>query len=163
MVQLLRPVIDQMYTATDDEIASALLTLLEKAKVISEGAGALPLAVLKANKAKFKGKKVVLIISGGNIDVNLMARIVDRGLMLSGRRLRLNLSIKDFPGSLLRVTEALAEQGANVIQVIHDRDTPTIQLNETLIELTLETRGMDHADAIVQALKQIVVKVDRVH
>ncbi|MGE4232199.1 MAG: threonine ammonia-lyase [Bacteriovoracia bacterium] len=163
MAKVLRPIIDRTLTASDDEIALALLVLLEKAKVIAEGAGALPFAVLKANQKLFRGKNVVLIVSGGNIDISLLARIVERGLILSGRRLRLDVHIKDFPGSLLRVTQELANLHANVIQVIHDRNALSMGINETRVELTLETRDPEHANEIIKTLKQIVVKVDRVH
>lgn len=160
MFQLLRPLLENVYEANDEEIASAVLTLLEKAKIVAEGAGALPLAVLQKLKNQFKGKKVVLIVGGGNIDVNVLARIIDRGLTQAGRRLRVNTWISDRPGSLNMLTEILAEQGANVLQVIHDRNEPSTRMDETEVSLTLETRGPEHSSQITESLKKCATRVE---
>lgn len=163
MFQLLRPLLENIYEANDEEIASAVLTLLEKAKIVAEGAGALPLAVLQKLRGEMKGKKVVLVVGGGNIDVNVLARIIDRGLTLAGRRLRVNTWISDKPGSLNRLTQILAEQGANVLQVIHDRNEPSTRMDETEVALTLETRGMEHSQQITDSLKQYAARVEVLH
>jgi threonine dehydratase len=140
MLRILKPVTDELLHADDEMIAEALLMLIEKAKIVAEGSAALPLAVLKKHQSKFKGKRVVLIVSGGNIDVNVLGRIIDRGLVRSGRRLRLSVSISDRPGSLAQLTKVIADNGANILQAMHERDTPGSKLNETVVDLTLETK-----------------------
>ena len=144
-------------------IAAAILTLMEKAKVVSEGAGAVPLAVIDQLKKKIRGKKVVLIISGGNIDVNLLSRILDRGLIRAGRRLRINVWLPDRPGSLARLTELIARNGANVLQAIHDRSEPSTTIEETEVALTLETRGPEHSAAVIAELKSQVLRLELTH
>lgn len=160
MRRILSPRLDAVYEATDEEISAAVLTLIEKAKTLSEGSGAVPLAILDKIRKKISGKKVVLIISGGNIDVNILARIIDRGLTRAGRRLRLNVLLSDAPGSLFRLTEIIAHEGGNILQAIHDRNEPSTMIDQTDIALTLETRGPDHSDAIIEALKQQVYRVE---
>jgi threonine dehydratase len=101
-----------------------------------------------------------LIISGGNIDVNLLARILDRGLTRAGRRLRMNVLLSDAPGSLNRLTQIIAQEGGNILQAIHDRNEPSTMIDQTDIALTLETRGPDHSESIIRALKEEVYRVD---
>lgn len=163
MLSLLKPVIDDVFTANDEAIAASVLTLVEKGKVVSEGSGALPLAVLEKYRKRWRGKKVVLIVSGGNIDVNVLSRIIDRGLSKAGRRIRLNVFVKDTPGSLARITAAIADLRANVLQAIHDRDTPGVGLNETSVEFTLETKGAQHSKEIVQVLENESIRVEVLH
>ncbi len=160
MLALLQPNVDTFASAEDDEIASALLALMEDAKIVAEGAGALPLAILEKMKDDLAGKKVVLIISGGNIDVNLLARIIDQGLMESGRRLRISVIISDKPGSLYQLTHLIAQQGASVIQAIHDRNEPSTMLDETTVHLTLETRGVEHSKEIIRELEKSLRQVE---
>lgn len=161
MVRFLRPLLDSVTHADDESIAAAVLTLIEKAKIVAEGSGALALAVLeKLPKKEIRGKKVVLLVSGGNIDVNLLARIIDRGLIRNGRRLRLNAYISDKPGSLNRLTGLIAGNGANVLQVIHDRDAPAVGLNETMVELNVETRGPGHSRDLIAALRKSVLRLE---
>lgn len=161
--QLLQPRIDQWLTEDDETIAGAVLTLLEKAKIITEGAGALPLAALEQLRKRVRNKKVVLIISGGNIDVNLLGRIIDRGLIRSGRRVRVNVLLSDRPGSLAALTDLIARQGASVLQAIHDRSEPSTTIDQTDVALTLETRGPEHSKAIIQALTKHVIRLDVMH
>ncbi len=163
MFNILNSLLDEAYDAEDELIAASVLMLLEKAKVVAEGAGALPLAILSKHKNHFRGKKVVLLISGGNIDVNLVSRIIDRGLIQNGRRVRLNVFIPDKPGSLSQLTSIIANNGGNVLQVIHDRDSPGVGIHETNVELTLETKGHQHSKQIVQALKHHVLKLTFLH
>lgn len=160
MLQLLRPLVDQAAHADDEAIATAVLTLIEKAKVIAEGAAALPLAILEQQKMKLRGKKVVLVVSGGNIDVNLLSRIIDKGLVETGRRIRVNVSISDRPGSLNRLTQLIAHQGANILQAIHDRNSPAVGISETSVELTLETRGPAFTKDLIKALQQQVKRLE---
>ncbi|MGE0614439.1 MAG: threonine ammonia-lyase [Bacteriovoracia bacterium] len=160
---VLEDVIDQVFTADDEEIAEAVLMLIEKAKIVVEGSGAVPLAVARKLEKKIRGKKVVLVVSGGNIDVNLLSRIIDRGLTRTGRRVRLNIGISDRPGSLNRVTQIIAEQGASILQAIHDRNEPYTKIDETEVALTLETRGREHSEKVIAALRKYCERLDVVH
>lgn len=159
--KILQPRIDEILQADDEAMAAAILTLLEKGKILTEGAGALPLAVLDQIRPQIRNKKVVLVVSGGNIDVNVLARVVDRGLTRAGRRLRLNVLISDKPGSLAMLTELIAKQGANVLQTIHDRNTSSTRIDQTEVELTLETRGPDHSEDVIRALEGQVLRIIR--
>ena len=152
--------VDHWVEVEEDDMATAVLTLLEKAKIMTEGSCAAPLAALDQIKKKIHGKKVVLIISGGNIDVNLLSRVIDRGLIRTGRRIRLNVLISDRPGSLAQLTDLIAKQGANILQAIHDRNEPSTQIGETEVALTLETRGPEHSAQLLKALKEIVLRLD---
>jgi threonine dehydratase len=163
MRKLLASRLDEMLEANDEEIAAAVLTLMEKAKVVSEGAGALSLAVLDRIQKEIRHKKVVLIISGGNIDVNLLSRIIDRGLIRAGRRLRVNVWISDRTGSLARLTELLAREEVNIIQAIHDRSEPSTQIDQTEVALTLETRGLEHSKSVIRAIQGQVLKLELAH
>jgi len=157
---ILRKSVDKMLLADDESIAAAILTLAEKAKVVSEGAAAVSVAVLDQLRKELKGKKVVVIVCGGNIDVNVLNRIIDRGLVMKGRRLRVNVLISDRPGSLAKLTAAIAAAGANVIQAIHDRSEPSTTLDRTEVALTLETRGHEHSADVIKALRKEVVELD---
>ncbi|MCC7442353.1 MAG: threonine ammonia-lyase [Bdellovibrionales bacterium] len=154
MRKLLAARMAKLLEADDEAIAGAVVTLMERAKVVAEGAGALPLACLKEHVARFKGKKVALIVSGGNIDVNLLSRILDLGLIRTGRRIRVNVFLPDRPGSLNRLTQILANESVNVLQAIHDRNEPAASLNTVEVALTLETRGREHADRVIAVLEQ---------
>ncbi len=156
MLKLLKSHIDEFLTADDEEIAAALLSLMEETRIVSEGAGALPLAVLEKIKNQCEGKRVVVLVSGGNIDVNLLARIIDQGLIKAGRRIRIDVIISDKPGSLYQLTHLISEQGASVIQAIHDRNEPSTSIDETKVQITLETRGIDHSKEIVRTLEKSV-------
>ncbi|MBC7690834.1 MAG: threonine ammonia-lyase [Methylotenera sp.] len=163
LYRILAPRLSKILVADDESIAAAILTLLEKAKVVSEGAGAVSLACLDQIKKEIRGKKVVVIVGGGNIDVNVLSRVIDRGLIRKGRRLRVNVLISDRPGSLARLTELIARQGANILQAIHDRNEPSITIDKTEVALTLETRGPEHSEEVIAALKSQVLKVTIVH
>jgi threonine dehydratase len=161
--KLLAPRVDEVLEADDEAIAAAVLMLLEKAKTVTEGSGALPLAVLDQIRKKIRGKKVVAVISGGNIDVNVLSRIIDRGLIRAGRRVRVNVLMSDRPGSLARLTELIAREGANILQAIHDRSEPSTRIDQTEVALTLETRGPEHSAAVIRALRANVVRLELVH
>lgn len=160
---ILKKVIDITATADDEATAAAVLTLMEKAKVVAEGAAAVSLAVVEQLKSKFKGKKVVILICGGNIDVNVLGRIIDSGLIRSGRRVRVNVVISDKPGSLSKLTELIAKEGANILQAIHDRGSAAAGINKTGVELTLETRGHDHSQHVINALRATVARIEVLH
>jgi threonine dehydratase len=136
---------------------------LEKAKIVSEGSAAIALGALDPLRREIQGKKVVLVISGGNIDVNLLSRIIDRGMIRKGRKLRMNVVISDRPGSLARLTQLLAQEEANVLQVIHDRDEPSTLIDQTEVALTLETKGPDHSKRIIDALEKAGLKLEIHH
>lgn len=161
--KLLAPQIDQWVEVDEDSIAAAVLTLLEKAKIVTEGSGAISLACLEQIRKKVRGKKVILLISGGNIDVNVLSRIIDVGLIQTGRRLRLNVLIPDRPGSLARLTDLIAQQGANILQAIHDRNEPSTKMNQTEVALTLETRGPEHSASLISALENQVFRLELIH
>lgn len=156
MYSLLKKFVNIPVAVDDAQIAMAVLELLEKAQVLSEGAGALPLAALKVLQKKapkrFKGKNIVLIICGGNIDINLLGRIIDKGLIYSGRRARLKFELFDRPGELSYITGVISDEGANILQVHHDDQSPRTSLMETIVEMTIETKGQDHLDKIIKKL-----------
>lgn len=160
MLELLKACVDVPVEADDPAIAQAVLTLMEKAKVVVEGSGALPLAVLDQQKARMHGKKVVLLVSGGNIDVNVLSRIIDVGLIRSGRRIRIHLVVRDRPGSLKRMTEIVSSTGANILQAIHDRNEPSTSLDEVDVNLVLETRTPEHGQEVVEALRKEFIGVN---
>lgn len=163
MREILAPLLGEVVEVDDESIAAAVLTLLEKAKVVAEGAGAISLAALERVRAPIRNKKVVVVVSGGNIDVNVLSRIIDRGLIRAGRRLRVNVWLSDRPGSLARLTELIAKHEANVLQAIHDRSEPSVTIDQTEVALTLETRGPEHSEEVVRALKEQVLRVELVH
>ena len=144
--------IDDVVTVDEEEIAEAILMLLEREKTVAEGAGAAPLAALVGKKLPVAGKKTCLVISGGNIDVNLVSRIIERGLVKSGRMMRVVLILPDVTGSLAALTRLVADQKGNVIQIQHNRASLRGALGEAIVELTLETRGFDHIEEIGKAL-----------
>lgn len=153
MLKILRNHLDEIVVADDEAIAEAILLLLEKAKTVVEASGAITLAIAEKIAHRLKGKKVVLIMSGGNVDVNVLGRVIERGLIKAGRRVRINAWIPDVPGSLSRLTTLLAEQGVNILQAIHDRSELSTGFHETGVELTLETKGHDHTKNLLKAFK----------
>ena len=163
MRRLLKPLVHDWVGVTEEAIAGAILTLLEKAKIVTEGSGAIPLAALDAMRTQLRGKKVALLISGGNIDVNVLSRVIDVGLVRAGRRVRVNVQISDRPGSLARLTDLIAKQEANVLQAIHDRNEPSTKIDETEVALTLETRGPEHSANLIALLKKNVLRLELVH
>jgi threonine dehydratase len=158
MFQSLSEVVDSSYKVDDEKMAWAILQLMEKARVIAEGAGALPLALFdqlyKKNPKKFIGKKIVLVVCGGNIDVNLLERIIDRGLIESHRKVRLSIPIADRPGILHKLTGVIMEQGANILQVVHDRESSNTGITGTNVIFILETKGKDHLDQLLREMKK---------
>ena len=157
MYELLDAVIDEAVQVSDDKVALSVLDLMEKARIIAEGAGAINLAafseLFERNPRRFKGKKVVLLICGGNIDINLVDRIIENGLIESKRRIKISVLLDDRPGALFHLTDTLKESGANVLQVLHKRDVPNIRLNQSIVEVTLESRGESHTDEIYKLIE----------
>jgi threonine dehydratase len=146
--------IDQVVSVGEEEIANAILLLLEIEKTVVEGAGAVPLAALVNKKVDLVGRTVALVLSGGNIDVNLVSRIIERGLVKDGRLVRLAVMLRDRPGQLARLTALVAEMRANVLHILHDRAFSRARLSETEVELTLETSGREHIDAVKRHLTE---------
>jgi threonine dehydratase len=149
-----RKYLDGLVCVDEGEIAEAILYLLEGEKTVVEGAGAVPLAALLEQRLPLQGKRVALVVSGGNIDVNLLARIIGRGLAKSGRTMRLRVSIDDVPGTLASLLTAIAQAGANVLAVQHDRVAPRGKIGGAAVEIELETRGFEHVQAIAETLRQ---------
>jgi threonine dehydratase len=153
--------VDEMVTVSEREIANAILVLLEEEKTVAEGAGAIPVAALLSDKIDdLEGRKVCPIICGGNIDVNVISKIIDRGLAAAGRIYRIDLQIRDVPGSLAKVLTLLGELDANVMEVYHERTfADDTELGVTNVELKLETRGRDHIERIREALNDEGYKI----
>jgi threonine dehydratase len=151
-LQLVRRYVDGVVSVDEAEIAEAVLRLLEDEKIVAEGAGAVPLAALLSNKLPLAGKRVVLLVSGGNIDVNLLSRIIDHGLVKSGRSMRVRVLIPDLPGTLARLLATIAQAGANVLAVYHDRIGARTEVGGVAVDITLETRGFGHVQEVETAL-----------
>ena len=151
--EMIKQYVDDIALVTEDEIAAAILALIEKQKMIAEGAGAVSVAAAMFHKFPLEGKKVVSIISGGNIDVTSLSRVIDRGLMKSGRTSNLLIELVDKPGQLKDVSRIIADCGGNVISVHHERNSKTESINGCYLRLILETRNYDHVQEISQALK----------
>jgi threonine dehydratase len=147
-------VVDEIVTVSEEEIASAILYLLEKEKTVAEGAGAVAVAALMQHRIRgLEGKRVVAVVSGGNIDVNLVARVIERGLVKDGRLVRVAVALQDKPGQLARVSAVVAQNRANVIEVHHSRAFSS-RLGDTTLQLTLETRGLEHVQELLRALRE---------
>ncbi len=151
--ELIRRYADDLVTVDDEETSSTILALLERSKQMVEGAGAVSLAAVLHGKVAAEGQ-VACVISGGNIDVNVISRIIERGLVRAGRRVRMTTTLDDRPGALQRLLAVIAEERANVIQVIHDRVERDISFGQTFVEVCLETRDGRHADDVWQALER---------
>ena len=144
--------VDEIVTVTEGEISSAILALIEQHKMIAEGAGAVSVAAVMFNKLPVKGKKVACVVSGGNIDVTILSRVIKRGLLMSGRNYTLCVELMDKPGQLLGVSEIIAKLGANVISIHHERASETMDINGCYLRIVLETRNHDHIKQIESAL-----------
>ena len=155
--------VDEIVTVEEDEIASAILLLLEREKTLVEGAGAAPIAALLHKKvADVAEKKVAAVISGGNLDVSILSRIIERGLAEDGRMVRLRIHLPDYPGALHRLTGVLAEHRANIVQTAYDRTYFGVDLGNTAIDLTMETRGSEHVQELMQALTAEQYQFERI-
>lgn len=152
--EMCRKYVDDIVTVNDDETASAILSLMENNKLVAEGAGAVAVAAVMFDKVPVKGKKVVCLVSGGNIDVNIINRIIVSGLTKNGRICRLDIQLDDKPGQLQAVTKVLATLGANVMSVNHERFGRKSSLNDCLLRVELETRNHEHIEEIRNALKE---------
>jgi threonine dehydratase len=149
---LVQKYVDDIVTVDDEEIANAILLLLEREKTLAEGAGAAALAALLNRKLPLTGKKVAVLVCGGNIDVTLLARIIERGLVKDGRLVRLRVHLPDYPGALHQVTGIIAQHRANIVETAYDRAYHGVNLGDTAIDITMETRGPDHIAELISAL-----------
>ncbi|MBR6709305.1 MAG: threonine ammonia-lyase [Clostridia bacterium] len=151
--EIVNEYVDEIVTVDEDEIAAGILTLLEKCKLIAEGAGAVPVAALLHGKIKPEGK-ICCLVSGGNIDVNMLQRIVDRGLAKSGRIGKITLLLPDKPGMLTGMLTIIAKSGANVLSIGHDRVYNNSSLNTARVELTIETHNQEHLNEVLRQLEE---------
>ena len=146
--------LDEVVTVSDDEIATAILSLMEQEKLVSEGAGAAAVAAVMFKKLPLQGEKVCALVSGGNIDVNILSRVIHRGLLTSGRLTDLTIELLDKPGQLRQVASIIADMGANVIKVNHNPAGENADINSCFIEVSMETRDLQHLVDIKQALTE---------
>jgi threonine dehydratase len=149
---LVQKYVDDIVTVEEEEIANAILLLLEREKTLAEGAGAAAIAAVLNRKLPLKGKRVAVLVCGGNIDVTLLSRIIERGLVKDGRLVRLRVHLPDYPGALHRLTGILADHRANIVETAYDRAYHGVNLGDTAIDMTMETRGPDHIAELLAAL-----------
>lgn len=151
---LVKEYVDEVVTVSEDEIAAAILALIEKQKLVAEGAGAVSVAAAMFNKVPIKGKKTVCIVSGGNIDVTSLNRVITRGLVKSGRNCTMTLDLEDKPGQLSIVTGVLGSLGANIISIAHERNTSSTQIHGCMLRAEVETRSHEHVEDIKRGLRE---------
>jgi threonine dehydratase len=159
---LIRDLVDDIVEVSEDEIVSAMVSLLERAKLVVEGAGAVGLAALLAGRIQVAGKTVVCVLSGGNIDASLLQAVVRHGLTAGGRYLVCRTKILDRPGSLGVLLGHLAEDRINIVDVEHHREGIALGVTDVEVELTLETRDRDHGVEVLDALRRRGYEVERV-
>ena len=156
---MVRKYVDQVVTVSEDEIAAAILALIEKQKLIAEGAGAVSVAAAMFHKLPIEGKRVVCIVSGGNIDVNILSRVITRGLVTAGRNAMLQIALEDKPGQLLGVSRIVSECGANVVSVHHERSDANMAVTSCFLTLGLETRDFEQIAQIRERLTAAGFKI----
>jgi threonine dehydratase len=149
---LVQKYVDDIVTVEEEEIANAILLLLEREKTLAEGAGAAAIAAVLNRKIQLQNKRVAVLVCGGNIDVTLLSRIIERGLVKDGRLVRLRVHLPDYPGALHRLTGILADHRANIVETSYDRAYHGVNLGDTAIDITMETRGPDHIAELISAL-----------
>jgi threonine dehydratase len=150
---IIRRLVDQILLVDEADIEAAVLLLLEVEKTVAEGAGAVPLAALTRYRERFEGRRVGLVVSGGNIDLPVLSSIIQRGLVRSGRLVRLTLEIRDLPGELAKTAALLGGAGANIVQVLHQRIFTELPVQNTEVQFVLQTRGPDHLKEIQEVLR----------
>lgn len=157
--EIVKNYVDEIITVSEDEIAAAILTLMEKQKLVVEGAGAVSVAAAMFNKLPIKDKNVVCILSGGNIDVNIIDRVMTRGLLLSGRKTSFTIALTDKPGQLLGVSKVISDNGGNVVTVDYDNGDPDMDITACFLKVTVETRNHEHIEKIKQDLEKNGFKI----
>jgi threonine dehydratase len=159
--EVIKERVDEVVTVTDAEIAVALVTLLERSKTLAEGAGVVPLAALLGEKFEFsEGETIVPTLCGGNIDMNMLTTVIMRGLVETGRYLRIRTVLPDRPGSLEGLLDIISEKEANIYGIQHDRTSRDISLDATEVEIDLEMRGHDHVTSLIAALEDAGYEID---
>lgn len=154
-----RQYVDGVVTVTDDEVSSAILALIEQHKLIAEGAGAVAVAAVMFGKLPVEGKNVVCLVSGGNIDVTILSRVIKRGLLKSGRSDTMTIQLEDKPGQLKGVAAILADMGGNVISIHHERASEDSDITDCLLRIVMETRNREHIQQIRKALTDAGFKI----
>ena len=157
--ELCKKYVDKIVTVTDDEISAAILALMEQQKLVTEGAGAIAVAAAMFNKVDVKGKKVVCLLSGGNIDVTILSRVIKRGLLMSGRTCQLTVELADKPGQLKNVSRIIADLGGNVTSVHHERANEGTDVNGCYLRIVMETRNYEHIEQIKKGLTDFGFKL----
>ncbi|HMV46654.1 MAG TPA: threonine ammonia-lyase [Blastocatellia bacterium] len=162
--EIVRRYVDEIVTVSEDEMASAILKLLEIEKTVVEGGGAASLAALLFGKIKgVAGLNVAMVVSGGNIDPNLLSKIIERGLAKDGRMVRIRAMMRDRPGELARICQHVAELGANILEVEHNRAFSNLEVGGVEIDLTLEARGHDHVNQLLKGLHEDGIEAQRLN
>ena len=156
---LVKEYVDEIVTVSEDEIAAAILAMMEKQKLVAEGAGAVSVAAAMFDKLPIEGKKTVCIVSGGNIDVSILSRVITRGLMTSGRSSTLQIALEDKPGQLVGVSEIIARCGANVVRVNHEYSDPNMAITSCFLTVAMETRDFAQINEIKQELTEAGFKI----
>ena len=146
--QIVKKYVDEIVTVSEDEIAAAILALMEKQKIVAEGAGAVSVAAAMFNKLPIENKKIVCVVSGGNIDVNIIDRVMARGLLLSGRKTSFTIALTDKPGQLLGVSKIISKNGGNVTTIDYDNGDPEMAITSCFLKITVETRNHEHIEQI---------------
>ena len=154
MLENILELVDEIIEVEDTEIAAAILFLLEQHKLVVEGAGATGAAAVMHNKLNFEGKKVVLPLSGGNIDVTMLAQIIEKGLVKTARKMNLIVTLVDKPGSLKMLTQIFENLSANIVQIDYDRDSVALDFGDANVTISLETKGEEHQQSIRITLKE---------
>ena len=157
--EIVQKYVDQVVTVSEDEIAAAILALIEKQKLIAEGAGSVSVAAAMFGKLPIQGKKVVCIVSGGNIDVNILSRVITRGLVTAGRNTMLQIALEDKPGQLLGVSQIVSECGANVVSVHHERSDANMAVTSCFLKVGMETRDFEQIAEIRRRLTEAGFKI----
>ena len=157
--ELCKEYVDKVVTVTEDEIATAILTLMEQQKLVAEGAGATAVAAVLFDKLPLEGKKVCAVVSGGNIDVNILSRVINRGLLKTWRNCELKIEMVDKPGQLKEVSAIISDQGANVTKVIHNPGGENTAINSCFLYISMETKNKTHFTAVKKALKDAGHKI----
>jgi threonine dehydratase len=151
---LIEQYVDELVTVSDDDIAAAILICMERIRIVVEGAGAASLAALVSHKVQLNGVCTGVVVSGGNIDVQMVAKVIEKGLVRTNRLLRITVQLLDVPGALGRLSTLLGQLRANILQISHDRLTSDLPLDRAIVDISLDTRNLEHQQAILQALDQ---------
>ena len=157
--QISKKYLDDVIVVNENEIEEALLILASKKRLIVEGSGAVGLAGLLKRKRRFKNKNTIIVVSGGNIDIKILSKIIERGLKKSGRVMKLEIELPDMPGALGGLSTLLGELKANIVEIYHDRVSTDLPLDQAIVEITLETKSFGHQKEILKGLMKNGFKV----